>query len=299
MTYSIVARCPDTGQMGVAVQSHFFAVGAVVPWLEAGVGAVATQAMAEIAHGPDTLTHLRAGRAPVDALAVVLAADPHAETRQLAAVDASGRAAAHTGSSCIEAAGQVVGDGFSAQANMMWRPGVPEAMAAAFRTSAGALAFRLIDALDAAQAAGGDLRGQQSASLMVVESVPSKRPGHDRLVDVRVDDHPGPLAEVRRLVGLSVAYRRMEDAETAMTEGNLDAALAIYAESISQQPAQIEFPFWEAVLLAGLSQYDEARNVVAPVFAGANGEGWRELVRRLPAAGILDQAGATELLDRR
>ena len=134
---------------------------------------------------------------------------------------------------------------------------------------------------------------------MVVESVPSKRPGHDRLVDVRVDDHPGPLAEVRRLVGLSVAYRRMEDAETAMTEGNLDAALAIYAESISQQPAQIEFPFWEAVLLAGLSQYDEARNVVAPVFAGANGEGWRELVRRLPAAGILDQAGATELLDRR
>lgn len=297
MTYSIVARCPDTGQIGVAVQSHFFAVGAVVPWLEAGVGAVATQATAEIAHGPDTLARLRAGSDPADALAAVLATDPHADTRQLAAVDCSGRAAAHTGSSCIEAAGQVVGDGFSVQANMMWRPGVPEAMAAALRGSSGTLAFRLVAALDAAQVAGGDIRGQQSASLMVVDSVRSERPGHDRLVDVRIDDHPDPLVEIRRLVGLSIAYRRMDDAEAAMTEGDLDAALAIYKESIERQPSQIEFPFWEAVLLTGLGRYSEARAAAAPVFAGVNGEGWRELVRRLPGAGILDQAGATELLD--
>ena len=297
MTYSIVARCPDTGQMGVAVQSHFFAVGAVVPWLKAGVGAVATQATAEIAHGPDTLDRLRAGSSPADAIAAVLAPDEHADTRQLAAVDSSGKAAAHTGSSCIAAAGHVVGDGFTVQANMMARPGVPDAMAAAFRSSSGALALRLVDALDAAQAAGGDIRGQQSASLMVVDSVRSERSGHDQLVDVRVDDHLYPLVEIRRLVGLSVAYRRLDDAEAAMSEGDLDAALAIYKESIEQQPSQIEFPFWEAVMLAGLGRYSDARAAAAPVFTGVNGNGWRELVRRLPDAGILDQAGATELLD--
>lgn len=176
----------------MAVQSRFFAVGAVVPWLEAGVGAVATQAIAEIAHGPDTLSQLRGGSAPADALAAVLGADAHADTRQVAVVDAAGRSAAHTGSSCIEAAGHIIGDGFSAQANMMWHPGVPEAMAAAFLASDGPLAVRLLGALDAAQLAGGDLRGQQSASLAVVAGAATARPGHDQVVDVRVEDHPKP-----------------------------------------------------------------------------------------------------------
>jgi len=150
MTFSIVARCPDTGQLGVAVQSHFFSTGAVVPWLEAGVGAVATQATAEIAHGPDGLDRLRAGRSPAEALDDVLGPDEHAETRQVAIVDATGRAAVHTGSSCIVHAGHVVGDGFTVQANMMDGPGVPEAMAAGFAASDGSLATRLLDALDAA-----------------------------------------------------------------------------------------------------------------------------------------------------
>jgi len=292
VTYSIVARCPDTGQLGVAVQSHFFGTGAVVPWLEAGVGAVATQATAEVAHGPDGLDRLRAGRAPDEALADILGPDEAAETRQVAIVDARGRAAVHTGAVCIVHAGHVVGDGFTVQANMMSEPGVPEAMAAAFTASAGALASRLLDALDAAEAAGGDIRGRQSAALAVVSAEASAKAGHDRLVEVRVEDHPEPLVELRRIVDLARAYRRMEDAEEAMTRGDLDTALAIYAESAAQQPTQPEFPFWHAVVLAGLGRADEARAVVAPVFAGPNGDGWRELVRRLPAASLLPEDAA-------
>lgn len=297
MTYSIVARCPDTGQLGVAVQSHFFAAGSVVPWLEAGVGAVATQAMAEVAHGPDGLDRLRADLSPHDALDDLLGADAHAETRQLAIVDATGRVAVHTGHSCIEHAGHLIGDGFGVQANMMTRAGVPEAMAAAFTRSPGGLAPRLLDALDAAQAAGGDIRGQQSAALVVVDDAPASRPGHDRVIDVRVDDHAEPLVELRRLVDLGLAYRRMEEAEEAMTRGHLGVALSIYAESIASQPSQPEFPFWHAVLLAGLGRFDEARAVVAPVFARPDGDRWRELVRRLPAADVLPPEAATRLLE--
>ena len=296
MTYSIVARCPDTGQLGVAVQSHFFGTGNVVPWLEAGVGAVATQAMAEVAHGPDGLARLRAGRSPEEALADILEPDEGAETRQVAVVDVSGQAAAHTGALCIVHASHVIGDGFTAQANMMRDPGVPEAMAAAFTASSGTLALRLVDALDAAEAAGGDIRGRQSAALAVVAPVASEKAGHDRLVEVRVEDHPEPLPELRRLVELARAYRRIEDAEEAMAQGDLERALAIYIESAAQQPDQPEFAFWHAVLLAGLGRDDEARAVAAPVFALPNGEGWRELVRRLPAADLLPEAAA-RLLD--
>ena len=296
MTYSIVARCPETGQLGVAVQSHFFGTGAVVPWLEAGVGAVATQAMAEVAHGPDGLARLRAGRSPEEALTDILGPDDGAETRQVAIVDAQGRAAVHTGAACIAAAGHVVGDGFTVEANMMNDEGVPEAMAEAFAASTGPLALRLVDALDAAQAAGGDIRGQQSAAVVVVTAAPSERPGHDRVVDVRVEDHPTPLVEIRRLVELAQAYRQMEDAEEAMTRGDLDVALAIYAESAAQQPAHHEFPFWHAVLLAGLGRAEEARAVAAPVFARPDGDRWRELVRRLPAADLLEEPAAAALL---
>jgi uncharacterized Ntn-hydrolase superfamily protein len=287
VTYSIVARCPDTGQLGVAVQSHFFGTGAVVPWLAAGVGAVATQAMAEVAHGPDGLARLRAGRSPEEALADILGPDAAADTRQVAIVDATGRAAAHTGATCIEHAGHLVGDGFTTEANMMMSPGVPEAMAEAFSGSSGPLAPRLLGALDAAEATGGDIRGRQSAALVVVAGEPSERPGHDRLVDVRVEDDAEPLGELRRLVDLAGSYRRMEGAEDAMSAGDLDTALAIYAEAAAAQPHHPEFVFWHAVLLAGLGRPEEARAVVAPVFDAPDGERWRELVRRLPPADLL------------
>jgi uncharacterized Ntn-hydrolase superfamily protein len=296
VTYSIVARCPDTGQLGVAVQSHFFGTGAVVPWLEAGVGAVATQATAEVAHGPDGLARLRMGRSPEQALTEILAPDEGAGVRQVAIVDAQGRAAVHTGASCIPDAGHVIGDGFTAQANMMHRPGVPEAMASAFAEAQGPLAARLLDALDAAEAAGGDIRGQQSAALVVVAAHAADRPGHDRLVDVRVEDHPTPLVEIRRLVELAQAYRRIDEADEAMSRGDLEVALAIYAESAAQQPAHHELTFWHAVVLAGLGRDEEARAVAAPVFARPDGDRWRELVRRLPPRDLLPERAATALL---
>jgi uncharacterized Ntn-hydrolase superfamily protein len=296
VTYSIVARCPDTGQLGVAVQSHFFGVGAVVPWLEAGVGAVATQATAEIAHGPNGLARLRVGRSPQQALDDILGADPHAATRQVAIVDGQGQAAAHTGASCIADAGHLVGDGFTVQANMMDRAGVPEAMVDAFTSSSGALAGRLLAALDAAEGAGGDIRGQQSAALVVVQGEATEQPGHETLVDVRVEDHPQPLVELRRLVGLSQAYRRMDDAEAAMNDGDLDTGLAIYADSIARAPDQPEFPFWQAVLLAALGRTEEARVSARPVFERPDGDRWRELVRRLPATGVMPADAAAALL---
>jgi uncharacterized Ntn-hydrolase superfamily protein len=296
VTYSVVARCPHTGRLGVAVQSHFFGVGAVVPWVRSGVGAVATQATAEVAHGPDGLARLAAGRSAQEALDDVLGADPHADARQVGIVDVEGRAAAHTGGSCIAHAGHVVGGGFAVQANMMERPGVPEAMASAFTSSEAPLAHRLLAALDAAEAAGGDIRGRQSAALVVVEGRPADRSGHDLVVEVRVEDHPEPLVELRRLVDLAAAYRRMDDAEAAMADGDLDAALAIFADSVAAQPDQPEFPFWQAVTLAGLGRTDEARRAAAAVFTRPDGERWRELVRRLPATGTLSDDAATALL---
>lgn len=193
MTYSIVARDPKTGQLGVAVQTHQPSVGALCPFAEPGVGAVATQSIVEPAYGPRGLEAMRAGEAAPDALARLLVGDEHRELRQVAFVDADGRTAVHTGARCIAHAGHVVGDGFTCQANMMRDPGVPEAMAEAFTASAGDLAHRLLDALDAAERAGGDIRGMQSAALIVV--------GDSRL-DRRVDDHLQPLVELRRLVDL-------------------------------------------------------------------------------------------------
>jgi uncharacterized Ntn-hydrolase superfamily protein len=296
VTYSIVARCPDTGQLGVAVQSHFFSVGAVVPWLEAGVGAVATQAQAEIAHGPNGLARLRAGRAPQEALDDILEDDALAAARQVAIVDGRGRAAAHTGASCIAHAAHLVGDGFTVQANMMDGPGVPEAMAAAFTAGSGDLTDRLLAALDAAEGAGGDIRGQQSAALVVVQGEPTEQPGHERVVDVRVEDHPQPLVELRRLVGLSAAYRRMDEAEAAMADGDLDTAIAIFVESVARQPDQPEFPFWHAVTLAALGRVDDAQTAARPVFERSDGDRWRELVRRLPATGTMPADAAAALL---
>jgi uncharacterized Ntn-hydrolase superfamily protein len=287
VTYSIVARCPDTGRFGVAVHSHFFSVGSVVPWLASGVGAVATQATAEIAHGPNGLRRLRAGDPAPVALRRILADDEEAKVRQVAMVDTDGLVGVHTGSSCIDHAGHVVGDGFAVQANMMRDPGVPEAMADAFTTASGSLAYRMLEALDAAEAAGGDIRGRQSASLAVVEGMADVDPGHDRVLDVRVEDHPDPLAELHRLVRLGSAYRAMEDAEGALGAGELDAALAVYERCAAAHPDQPEFPFWQAVVLASLGRLDEARAVMAPVLAGPRGDGWRELVGRLPDAGLL------------
>ena len=208
-TFSIVARDPHSGEMGVAVQSHWFSVGSVVAWAEAGVGAVATQALVEVSYGPLGLALMRAGKSAPEALSALLAADKERELRQVAMVDTQGGVAVHTGDRCIADAGHEAGDGFSVQANMMANPKVWPAMAQAYREAEGNLAERLLVALEAGQVAGGDLRGRQSAAIRIVKPVSTGRPWVDTMMDLRVEDHAEPIRELRRLVDLHRAYQHM------------------------------------------------------------------------------------------
>lgn len=262
MTYSIVAHDPESGQMGVAVQSHFFSVGSICPWPEPGVGVVATQAMAEVSYGPLGLALLRAGKSPDEALRALLAVDDGAARRQVAVVDAGGAVAVHTGEQCIPEAGHHEGDGYSVQANMMERPTVWDAMAEAYEAATGDLADRMLAALDAGEAEGGDIRGRQSAALVVVDA--TGRPW-ERACDVRVDDDPEPLAELRRLLDMQRAYRTGR-----------------HGPVMGPNP---ELLFWEGVRLAGEEGPEAARQVLARAYE-QDGR-WAELLRRLPAAGLL------------
>jgi uncharacterized Ntn-hydrolase superfamily protein len=226
MTYSLVARDSATGELGVAVQTKAFAVGSVVPWAESGVGAVATQSFSERSYGPLGLELMRAGRPPDLALAALVTADARQQVRQVGMVDAQGRAAAHTGDCCIAEAGHVTGDGFSAQANMMASAEVWPAMAEAYVAATGSFAERLLSALDAGEAAGGDFRGRRTAAMLVVGGQPSGRPWDDRVIDLRVDDHEEPLAELRRLVQLSEAYRRLGTLDGEVSAEEIERARA-------------------------------------------------------------------------
>ena len=224
MTYSIVARDPETGRLGVAVQTRSFAVGAAVPWAESDVGAIATQSFTERSYGPLGLQLLRAGRTPEEALAGLVTADPQEEVRQVGIVDASGRGAAHTGELCIKEAGHLVREGFTVQANMMSSAEVWPAMAETYERATGSFPQRLLAALDAGEAAGGDFRGRQTAAMLVVAEHASGRPWDDRVIDVRVDDHADPLGELRRLVTLAEAYRRLNRLSGEVSAEELELA---------------------------------------------------------------------------
>jgi len=284
MTYSIVARDPETGQFGVAVQSHFFSVGPIVPWAEAGVGAVATQAHVEVSYGPRGLELMRGGTSAGRALAVLVFSDKEADRRQVAMVDALGRVAAHTGERCIAEAGDRQGDGVSVQANMMLNPSVPDAMLAAYLGASGDLAERMLAALDAAEAEGGDVRGKQSAAMVVVKAKPSEKPWADRIVDLRVEDHAAPLVELRRLVEMRRGYDAVEQAEQAALQGDMEAAAAEYQKAEAGVGDNVEASFWAGVSLAASGQEESARALLARSFA--RHDGWKELLRRLPAAGM-------------
>jgi uncharacterized Ntn-hydrolase superfamily protein len=292
-TYSIVARDPATGDLGVAVQSHWFSVGSAVPWAESGVGAVATQSFVEPSYGPLGLAAMRA-RSPADkALADLLAKDPHPEVRQIAFVDAAGRVAAHTGASCIPAAGHRTGKGYSVQANLMLSHEVPDAMANAFESAKGSFAERLLAALEAAQAVGGDIRGKQSAALLVVRGKPSAKPWTDRLIDLRVEDSEQPLAELRRLWMLSRAYDLMNQGDEAVAGGRMDEALRLYGEAEAMFPNNDEFVFWHAVTLVTNGRTEDALPVFAKAFR--MNPSWMLLVPRLPGVGQLPkQPGLVE-----
>ena len=284
-TYSIVARDAATGELGVAVQSHWFSVGSVVPYAEAGVGAVATQSFVDSSYGPLGLELMRAGKSAEEALAALLAADANRAVRQVAMVDAKGRVAVHTGARCIVAAGHATGAGFSVQANLMENDTVWPAMKAAFERESGDLAARMLAALEAAETAGGDIRGRQAAALLVVRPASSGRPWADRRFDLRIEDHPAPLVELRRLLVLARAYEHMNRGDELATEARWDEAGREYGAAARLAPEIAELPFWHAVTLAAAGRLDEARPLFADVFARE--PRWRALVPRLPAAGLL------------
>ncbi len=284
-TFSIVARDPQTGQMGVAVQSHWFSVGSVVSWAEAGVGAVATQSLVDVRYGPLGLALMRAGFSAPQALAALLAADDGRDLRQVAMVDALGRVAVHTGSRCIPEAGHIVGEGFSVQANMMRGPEVWPAMAEAYRSASGDLAERMLAALEAGQAAGGDIRGQQSACILIVEAQSTGRPWADTVMDLRVEDHPQPIAELRRLVGLHRAYRAMNEGDEWLGKGETEKALAAYRTADGLAPDHEEIRFWHAVTLADAGRVEEALPLFRWVFD--RNPLWATLLERLRGVGLV------------
>lgn len=291
-TYSIVARDPASGDLGVAVQSHWFSVGSIVTWAEAGVGAVATQSFVDPGYGPRGLDLMRRGMPAPEALQQLVTKDAQRDGRQVAMIDASGRVSAYTGKSAISAAGHRVGRDFSVQANMMASEKIWPAMAAAFESTKGDLADRMLAALDAAERAGGDVRGRQSAAILIVRGKGSGRPwvGGDRLFDLRVDDHPAPVDELRRLIRLQRAYTHANRGDELMTEQKVDLALKEYEAASTLAPEIVELPFWHAVTLAAIGREADAAPIFRSVFAKE--PIWAELLERLPAAGLFPNDAA-------
>ena len=276
-TYSITAREPDTGELGVAVHSHWFSVGPICSWARSGVGAVATQSVADPSYGPRGLDAMAAGESAPAALAALLAADDAARVRQVAMVDAAGRTAVHTGADCIPCAGHVAGDSFTCQANMMERDTVPAAMADAFRRAEGALAERMLAALEAAESEGGDVRGRQSAALLVV---PADGAPWETVTDLRVDDDREPLPELRRLLGLSRAYGLAGAADELLAAGSVDEASDLYERAARLAPDADELVFWAGLAIA---RRDLAAGVDRVRQAAAVNPNWLVLLDRLSA----------------
>lgn len=322
-TFSIVARDPQTGELGVAVQSHWFSVGSIVTWAEPGVGAIATQSFVDPSYGPLGLGLLRAGKSAPEALQALLAADPGREGRQVAMIDAQGKVAAWTGSKDIPAAGEhvgntpqagprresfmapgsiyFVGEGYSAQANLMANDKIWGAMAQAYEQAKGDLVDRLLAALDAAQAVGGDIRGRQSAALVVVSGKRSDKPW-ERIFDLRVDDAAEPLKELRRLVTLQRAYNHMNAGDSAVEHGDKEGALREYsaAEQLAANtdgvlPSRFaEMMYWHAVALVNMGRVDESLPLFRKVFA--IDKNWATLTPRLSKVGLLPND--PKLIDR-
>jgi uncharacterized Ntn-hydrolase superfamily protein len=267
MTYSIVARDAATGQMGVAVQSGHLAVGAIVPWGEAGVGVVATQSFANADFGPEGLALLRSGVPSNEALSRLLGGDPGRESRQVALLDANACAAAHTGSACIGAAGHLARDGVSVQANMMTDETVWPAMLDAYERAEGDLAARLIAALQAAEEAGGDIRGRQSAALIIVEGTRASKPWQGRVFDLRVDDDPDPVTELARLVRLTRAHRAFGRFTRAAGAGKMAEAVPALNEAIGLAPEVDEYKLSAAIGVALRGGHDQAKALFAEIFS--------------------------------
>ena len=265
-TYSIVALDETTGELGVAVQSHWFSVGFLVPWAKAGVGAVATQSFVKVDYGPDGLQLMESGITAVDALKTLTSKDDGEAVRQVGMIDIKGNVAAHTGSRCIKYAGHIVGKNYSVQANMMANGTVPKAMAVAFEKTKGDLADRMMAALEAAEAEGGDIRGKQSAAMVIVSGEPSGVDWKDTKLSLRIEDHPTPLIELKRLIRVHRAYQHANMGDHYMETEEIDKALIEYSKAAEYYPENAELPYWSAVALANGGRVEEALPVFRSVF---------------------------------
>jgi uncharacterized Ntn-hydrolase superfamily protein len=283
-TYSIVARDPETGQIGVAVQSHYFSVGPIVPWAESGVGAVATQSLVLVDYGPKGLDLMRQGKSAKEALDALVAADEHNQGRQVAMIDAKGNVAAYTGPTCIPDAGHHEGAQYSVQANLMASAEVWPAMATAFEAAKGDLAERMMQALEAAEKAGGDIRGRQSAAMVVVKAQSSGKPWADRVVDLRVEDHPEPLKELRRLIKLRRAYNHTDAGDAHISEGRPEDAMREYEAAARLAPEVVELRFWAALGMYTNGREKEGLALFRDVFAEE--DRWVDLIPRLAKVGL-------------
>ncbi len=285
-TYSIVARDASTGEMGVAVQSHWFSVGTIVSWGEAGVGVIATQSFVNVSFGPKGLQMLKQGMSAHEVVDKLIETDESRDVRQLAVLDSKGNVAAYTGKNCIPDAGQKIGKDFSAQANLMLNDKVWDAMADAFENTKGPLAERLLTSLEAAENAGGDIRGKQSAAILVVKGKSTGEEWNDRLVDIRVDDNPEPLKELRRIYNVHVAYEHMNAGDLAIEHGDMKKALNEYTKAQKMFPENEEMKYWTAITLANNNKIKQAKELFKKVFnANAN---WKELTKRLPGVNLLN-----------
>lgn len=285
-TYSIVARDSITGEMGVAVQSHWFSVGTIVSWGEAGVGVVATQSFVNPALGPDGLAMMATGIAAPLVLDSLLKADEGRAVRQVAMLDAKGQVKSYTGAKCIQAAGHHIGKQYAVQANMMRNSTVWKAMSKAYEEAEGPLAERLLLALEAAEAAGGDIRGRQSAALLVVKAEASGKIWEDRQVDIQIADHADPLGELRRILKVHRAYERMNAGDLAVEDGNMELAMEHYAAAEEMFPENLEMQYWHAVTLANTGEVEQALPLFKAVFTADSA--WRKLTTRLVPVGLLE-----------
>jgi len=284
-TYSIVACDPTTGEMGGAVQSHWFSVGSDVLWVEPGTGVVATQSFIRVAYGPLGLAAMARGEEPKAVITRLTAEDKGRDVRQLGMVDAQGRAAGYTGNKCIDFACNQKGASFSVQANIMLKDTVCAAMARAYQETKGPLARRLLAALEAAQAEGGDLRGRQSAAIKVVTTAKPANPWEGRILDLRVEDNPAPVVELKRLMDVHDAYAFMNKGDLHIENDRIEKGMAAYARAVSMLPQQVEPIFWQAVTLASIGREKEAMPLFKQVFQRE--PIWRKLPRRLVKAGLL------------
>jgi uncharacterized Ntn-hydrolase superfamily protein len=284
-TYSIVARDTITGDMGVAVQSHWFSVGSLVAWGKAGVGVVATQSFINPSFGPRGLSLLENGLSPKLAMQTLLDLDEGRDVRQLAILDVHGNVHAYTGKNCIEAAGHIVGDNFSVQANLMEKNTVWPAMAEAFKNSKGSLAERMLIAMEAAQNEGGDIRGKQSVAILVVKAKSSGNAWEDKVVDLRVEDSENPLKEMRRLLTIHKAYEYMNQGDLAVETGNNVLAKEHYMNAQKLNPDNLEMKYWYAVTLANNGDLVEANSIFKEIFK--QNSNWRTLTPRLVKAKLL------------